>query len=208
MIPKIIHQIWFNMPLPVRYEQFRQTWLKHHPKWEYRLWTSANLPGMTNRHIFDQLKNYAARADLLRYELLYQFGGWYADFDTQCFQPVDPVLEGKELALVYENHPPRTDLIANCFMGAAPRHAYTEALLRELPLSAFRQDWPVVGATGPGFITRVAKHMGIVPDLPHEKFIPFLWDEKHRAEESFPGAYAAHYWDMGWRDHTSQPNIS
>lgn len=208
MIPKIIHQIWFKPPLPERYEKFRQTWIKHHPGWEYRLWTNANLPGMANRHIFDQLTNYGGRADLLRYELLYWFGGWYADLDTECFQPIDALLENQDLALVYEDPPPGSGLIANCFMGAAPHHAYLRKLLTALPFSAFRKDWPIVGATGPGFMTHHAKEMGIKPNLPHAQFLPFSWNEKHRSGESFPGAYAVHHWDMGWRDHTSQPNIS
>lgn len=209
MIPKIIHQIWFNVhELPERYQAYQESWRKHHPGWEYKLWTKDNLPGLTNRHIFDQLKNYGARADVLRYELIYQFGGWYCDMDTQCFRAIDPVLEGKKLALCYESPPPRTDMICNCYLGAEPRHPLFEALVREIPYNAFRQDWPVVGATGPGFLTRIAQQLGVVPDLPYYQFVPFLWNERDKANNLPPGVYAAHYWDMGWRDKDSNPTIS
>ena len=43
-IPKIIHQIWLGGALPQKYYAMQKTWQEHHPDWEYRLWTDADLP--------------------------------------------------------------------------------------------------------------------------------------------------------------------
>lgn len=199
MIPKIFHQTWLgNDPMPQSYIELRNTWLKYHPDWKAVLWTKDNMPKLVNKHIYDQLNNLGAKSDLVRYEVLYQYGGWYADGDTQCFKSIDELLNGLDIALMYEPAPPRTDLIANCFMGSVPYHPFFRKVLEELPYYAFRTDWPVVGATGPKFLGLVAERFPVEVKLNRDHFLPFMFDEKHRRHEHFPNAYAVHYWDMSW----------
>jgi hypothetical protein len=43
MIPKIFHQIWMGWDLPEpppAAEEYKQTWVEHHPDWEFRLWNA------------------------------------------------------------------------------------------------------------------------------------------------------------------------
>lgn len=50
------------------------------------LWTDehvARLP-LFNRAEYDKATNYGAKSDILRYELLYVYGGVYVDCDMQC----------------------------------------------------------------------------------------------------------------------------
>ena len=40
-IPKIIHQIWIgNRQLPLKLQQYQETWKEQNPDWEYKLWTN------------------------------------------------------------------------------------------------------------------------------------------------------------------------
>jgi len=90
-IPKIIHQIWLGSELPERYKKLAETWKNHHPDWEYRLWTDedAKMFDLHNRDLFEESTNYAEKSDILRYEILYQYGGLYVDTDFECFKNFD-----------------------------------------------------------------------------------------------------------------------
>ena len=74
MIPKIIHQIWIG-DQSKRPTEMMQTWQDMNPDWEYMLWTDDNLPEISNRIQFDAMKELAGKADILRYELLHNYGG-------------------------------------------------------------------------------------------------------------------------------------
>ena len=73
-----------------------EKWRHYHPEWEMRLWTRDNLPPMQNRALYDSRKNTGHRADILRYELMHQFGGVYADMDMECQKPIDDLIAGCE----------------------------------------------------------------------------------------------------------------
>lgn len=42
---------------------------------------------------FDAAKNYGEKSDILRYEILFVYGGVYADVDVECLQPFDALAE-------------------------------------------------------------------------------------------------------------------
>ena len=84
-IPKIIHHIWLGSPFPEKYKILRETWKKHHPDWEFVLWTDEDIEafGLFNKDLYDQSDNYGAKSDIARYEILYRFGGLYIDTDFE-----------------------------------------------------------------------------------------------------------------------------
>jgi len=70
-------------------------WLNHHPYFQLKLWKEGDLESLTlvNRKVIcDTSLNPALRADFLRLELLYLFGGIYADVDMTCERPLTPLL--------------------------------------------------------------------------------------------------------------------
>jgi mannosyltransferase OCH1-like enzyme len=90
-IPKIIHQIWLGSPVPECFKAFMKSWELHHPGWTYILWTDEKVKTLTlyNQDLFDAATNFGEKADILRYELLYFFGGVYADCDQECLRSLD-----------------------------------------------------------------------------------------------------------------------
>ncbi len=90
-IPKIIHQIWLGSPLPQKYIQLQKSWQEKHPDWEYRLWTDESVKNfkMQNQALFESATNWGEKADILRYEILYQIGGLYVDTDFECVRSFD-----------------------------------------------------------------------------------------------------------------------
>ena len=70
-------------------------WTTHHPDFEIKLWTETDLSSLHLQNadvICDLTLNPALRADFLRLELLYQFGGIYADIDMTCEKSLVPLI--------------------------------------------------------------------------------------------------------------------
>jgi mannosyltransferase OCH1-like enzyme len=107
-IPRIIHQMWRDEVLPVRWAAMCETWKRHHPGWEYRFWTDEMLRAFVAEHYSDFLEVYdgfgqpVMRSDAARYLLLEHFGGVYADLDMECLRNVEDLVAGKRLLLPLE----------------------------------------------------------------------------------------------------------
>merc|ERR1711920_935191 len=72
-IPKIIHQIWLGgKPIPNAFHEWIQSWRKLNPDWQYILWTEETIDqlSMANVRAFDDAKDFGAKSDILRYEIL------------------------------------------------------------------------------------------------------------------------------------------
>jgi mannosyltransferase OCH1-like enzyme len=84
MIPKIIHQIWIGPKK--RPDIWMDTFRKFCQEfgYEYVLWDDkrVNEMHMVNRSFYDSEQTYNGKSDILRYEILYQYGGTYVDADS------------------------------------------------------------------------------------------------------------------------------
>ena len=94
MIPKIIHQIWIgNKNEPTK---FMNTWKNKNPEFEYIKWNEEELK---NRNIsleclnrVNEIEEMCGKADIIRWELLYKYGGIFLDADSICIEPIDDEL--------------------------------------------------------------------------------------------------------------------
>lgn len=84
MIPKIIHQIWIGP------KKRPDIWMDSFKKfcqefeYEYMLWDDEKVSQMemVNREWYNKEQTYNGKSDILRYEILYQYGGTYIDADS------------------------------------------------------------------------------------------------------------------------------
>ena len=123
-IPKIIHQIWIgSSPCPTN---LTKTWKEKHPDFEYILWTEAELETQQIhfecRHQIQLIPEINGKADIIRWELLWKFGGYFVDADSICIEPFDQFFEGRTAFATYENENNRKGLIATGTMGFRPKH--------------------------------------------------------------------------------------
>jgi len=123
-IPKIIHQIWIGpKPCPTN---LTKTWKEKHPDFEYILWTEAELERHNIHfeciHQINLIPEINGKADIIRWELLWQFGGYFVDADSICIEPFDQIFEGRAAFATYENENNRQGLIATGTMGCIPKH--------------------------------------------------------------------------------------
>jgi mannosyltransferase OCH1-like enzyme len=95
MIPRIIHQIWVgHYDVPAREKRIAEEIANKHPNYEYKLWTDNNLPVIPAhlQPVYDKMysqRDYVYCADMLRWLVVYQYGGWYLDIDWEYISNLD-----------------------------------------------------------------------------------------------------------------------
>ncbi|NGX50530.1 MAG: Subversion of eukaryotic traffic protein A [Chlamydiae bacterium] len=102
-IPKSVHIIWIGpKSFPSDSVENIRTWMAHHPDWTFNFWTDRKRPAPCNgmkicmlddfnfeflEEKYEESSNWGEKADIWRYEILYQQGGVYIDHDVTCFRP-------------------------------------------------------------------------------------------------------------------------
>ena len=188
--------------MPEEFRAYGESWLKQHPGATMQLWGDDNLPPMRNRDFFDAAPTYASKSDILRYELLWQFGGVYLDTDFECVQSIEGLLVGVE-DFAADEFLMRARLAIG-LLGSVGKSPLFAALIEGLPASIAEHghaDPPT--STGPGYFTRnvdaYCARGGVAPTIfPASYFYPYSWREPHRRFEKFPEAYAVHHWAHSW----------
>ncbi|KAH3844091.1 uncharacterized protein LOC127872707 [Dreissena polymorpha] len=162
-IPHIIHQTYKNEFIPNKYIPFIKSFVKYNANWTYMFWTDASARKFISDRYPDFLPvwdNYAEpinRADALRYFVLYEYGGVYADLDFECLRPLDRVtmkytavfpLEPFEHAVFRLRIP---FCVNNAIMMAQPKHSFLRHIV--YTISSFRPMKGTLDVAGPIFVT-------------------------------------------------------
>ena len=89
IIPKLVHQIWIG---PKKRPDIWMDSVRDFCKtegFEYVLWDDQKVSEMemVNRSWYDNEPTYNGKSDILRYEILYQYGGVYIDADSFITSP-------------------------------------------------------------------------------------------------------------------------
>lgn len=202
MIPRIIHQIWIGpAPMP---RHWMQTVRAHHAGWDYRIWTDETAAEYLSRSHIKAAKHIRAKADLLRYELLREYGGIYVDADCICFHPFNGLVDCQGFA-GYESDTRR--VIGNTVIGCSPRDdIMTVALAMAIERlqaagDSAEYDWAV---TGPGALTDAINQTELAWTIhEHDAFYPVAKDEVDLLHLSrftpSAGTYTLHLWGDGTR---------
>lgn len=166
-----------------------------HPGWEYHLWREDNLPPIFNQKNYDLATSYPMRADILRVELLYTFGGIYLDADSLCLRSLQPLLSSPFVVQVREDH--GSPVVANGVIGMPPKHPCMTYLLHEFAgsLDLSLPAWQITGTLP---MTRaIHLYPTSVQILPTESFFPYSSREirlKSPPEKDLSNSYAIQYW--------------
>jgi mannosyltransferase OCH1-like enzyme len=184
VVPRTIHHIWIGPdPLPAEHRDWIESWKRHHPDWEFRLWTEENLPTDPSRpEILERLRAPVERADILRLELLHRYGGVYVDTDVECLRPVDEVLGDSRFVAVCL----KPGQVTNTFIASVPEHPLLERALRELrpmetywTLSSPKEQLKQVA--GPPLLRRLVPDYADVDMLDPPLFFPSTPQEREHA---------------------------
>ena len=88
-IPRLVHQIWIG---PKKRPDIWMDTVKSFCEtqdFEYVLWDDKKVSElkMVNQSFYDKEPTYNGKSDILRYEILYQYGGVYIDADSVILKP-------------------------------------------------------------------------------------------------------------------------
>ena len=150
-------------------------------------------------------KSVAAFANIFRYKLLLERGGWWADTDMVCLRPLDladaHVFVSETIAL-RDAAGPQT-VVGNCLIRApAGSRAMELALRTSLARDRATLRW---GEIGPRLVGEVVDALDLQRFVrPPREFCPIgygAWRELIAAEPPAlpPEAYAVHFWNEMWR---------
>lgn len=183
-IPKIVHLTWKDKSIPEKWKRCVASWKKTNPDWEIRLWTDADNRAYIQGNYPDFLGTFDGyiypiqRADAIRYFLLRDFGGIYADMDIEILGSMNTYFDHAEgdAFLVQSGNVP---VFTNCFMASKPGARFWDEVIERLrkprvPWYAFTKHFIVMYSTGPLMLNRVAnesKH--IIQLLPKTVFMSY-----------------------------------
>ncbi|MGB5941993.1 MAG: glycosyltransferase [Leeuwenhoekiella sp.] len=213
-IPKKIHQIWIGSEVPKSYENWRSSWKKYHPDWEYFLWTESEIRSLKLdlQDIYDNSHNFGVKSDVLRYEILNKYGGLYVDTDFECIKEFDHLQEGLDFYAGLMNGSDAH--LCNALIASIPGHPIMKKMLEAIkkPIVTHNSD-EILNTTGPGAFTKVFFENYQSGNLVNVAFpITFFYclpNNKlhiHSRKKIFsftkPESFAIHYWTVSWQNTT------
>lgn len=224
-IPRIFHQIWVGKkPFPEKYKLWQKTW-QSVPGWSYKLWTDKDVEtfNLINKDRYYKESNMAARADILRLEILFRYGGVYCDTDFELLKPelFDALTSSVDFFCGITPPDVNAFEINNAILGSIPGHPIIQACIETLPTQPEGNDSKLKFINnGPGLVTRMVllhankKHRDIV--LPSSFVFPLaVYQVKTEPYESMPNtvekleivkrdvckpeSMAVHWWEASWK---------
>ena len=199
-IEKKMTQIWIGpRPAPMKW---MNTWKEKHPDWEYSIFTQQDLESRKfhNQHLIEHyyaMGLYSGVSDLIRYELLYERGGFFPEADFLCMENTDELFTApKEFCYTcYEQEKIRPGFVQP-ILAANPGNDFVKTLVDILhPLRTDQMSRYPWKSTGNEWLAHVIPHFK--PNIviwPSHYFIPTHYD---RAMPNYNGTdkvYAHHLW--------------
>lgn len=173
-IPKVIHQIWIgNKEKP---QIFLDSFKNMHQDYEYILWNEDEIKkrNMTFecQDKINEIKELCGKTDIMRYEILYKYGGIYIDADTFCLEKIDDLMT--EESFHYENEELNPDLIANGFIIVKPNNSIMKECIERIKIIKDINSHKPFKITGPYLLKNVLYDSNIkFKILPSYTFLPY-----------------------------------
>lgn len=189
-IPRHIHQIWIGTREPpcVWLDSWRLDFMATHGEdWTYTLWDNDGVAAMReeeemeNGDLFDREHMWQCKADLLRLELLYRFGGVYIDADLISLgKPLEPVREmacasGFGVSYEADTKDKPYSVLGNSIIFASKGHPLLALLIRYIRriYDHKRPHFGVEWVSGPLAFSKALLHAGMpLTMIPRQYFYP------------------------------------
>lgn len=213
LIPKIIHLIWLGEPMPKRCVEVVESWKKFHPDWIVKVWGNeeAKTFKFQNQEAFDAAKNYAEKSDIWRCELLYVYGGIYADTDQECLQSFDTLNRSAEFFIGIGHGEP---MVWCGIIGSRSHHPIMKNCIDNMVVSNGDNDVGRIMERGVYFINKMFMkyikenlHLRRVVAFPTSVFYPFppkyrfALKNRNEIKQKYvrPETMSIHYHDCSWQ---------
>ncbi len=183
---KIISRLWLGpKEMPEKYIEYGKKWQELNPDWEVIEWTPQNLSDgeMFNTDVLvdihsrggpDSIEAAVQKADVIGYNLIWEYGGIYLNVDIEPVRPLSYMFDyyGIDPLQAYASREDwNTPRIVNAVLGGPPKHPFWKYVIEKLPEYYWRDPQAeMVETTGPVLLTDCAnmwnKDMNFSNDLP------------------------------------------
>ncbi len=172
MIPRKIHYCWFGRgEMPQEALECIESWHKHMPDWEYKLWNEENfdveaLPYTREAYTAGKM---AFVSDVARLKALHNEGGVYLDTDVEVFRSLEPLLQWPAFAgFEGSKHKP----VGTCVMASkADGQWITEMLNAYHDRHFIKPDGTTDITTNVQFITSIMTQNGFRQDGTEQDYL-------------------------------------
>lgn len=186
-IPKIIHQIYWDFsfkgkPIRDEWKKASLTWVKHHPKWEHKIWDDKDCLNLIKNDFPWFLETYLGykyeiqRCDSVRPLILYKYGGLYIDMDTICLKPFDNILTEEKIYLVKSPHNFIKNSVGNGVIASPKNNNILLEIVKKMIKSREKKFYHnhhiyIMNSTGPLLYSKFyKKYKNKIILLPSERF--------------------------------------
>lgn len=154
-----------------------------------------------NKVHFDNASNYGERSDILKWEIVYRYGGVYIDTDFECYRPLN------ELHYLFDFYtclqPLDTGMVqlGAALFAARPYHPILARCVQDITPG----EGPIIVRTGPIHFTNVCINTLVHSEgynivLPSSYFYPCGYEESLQCPYIWkkPESFGVHHWAGSW----------
>jgi len=225
-IPKIIHQVWegrTESKMPTRLKFLAQTWKDCNPNWEYHLWNGDEMDSLVATFfskyssMYKNFSHNVQRWDTIRYMILNQYGGVYADLDSECFRPIETLMD--DVVMGFGEEPPLNETkptrIGNALMASKKECKGWIVILNEILSKVEKKESAVetvMNSTGPNMINHLYpllereygacsfSYTQVTPVSKYDMYRYIYQGERSLFHSKIEQAFCAHYFFGSWDD--------
>jgi mannosyltransferase OCH1-like enzyme len=162
-----IHRIWIGGQMPPEFQSFGEKWAKLNPDHTVKDWSQEELfdHKWINQRVIDKMHSesrqpgadmiayYTHLADVMCYELLYNYGGWYFNTDMVPVRPLSTLWDKYPSAKAGMALEDGVHSVNMAMYAPGPGHPFFKAVIDELPRRYFSMPGAFMNATTGALLT-------------------------------------------------------
>jgi len=161
---------------------------------------------LKNIELYDSINNNAQKSDLLRYEILSQYGGIYVDTDFECIKSFDDLMHLDFFtSIAYRG---KLELYIG-LLASVPNHPILTKCIESMKTVADETWVDIFNTTGTYYFTKcffdvVHENTEKVVAFPMDYFYPFPNNRRFIKNRIYRNlfikdfSYAIHHWEVSW----------
>lgn len=225
----IIHQVWFGT-FESKYKSYkrwkqmkpyRESWIVKNPTFCHIVWNRKRSMELIQNifpeyiELFNRYSYEVQRCDMIRYCILYRYGGIYADMDYKCKKSFLDVIQNMkhDICLVQTPNGLVEEYVSNSLMIAKVRgHMFWKLLLLEM--NKFSESYSMVNkhiqvmyTTGPKILSKmyhIYRFRYKIGILPFDLFHPLSLKKLILEQDEENKVYAIHIGNGSWESGDSK----
>tara|TARA_R110002020_G_scaffold190290_1_gene389789 strand:+ start:8521 stop:9240 length:720 start_codon:yes stop_codon:yes gene_type:complete len=229
MIPKIIHQIYFDLhnkkieDIPL-FKTSSERIQKLNPDYKYILWSEDECNKLVKEKLpeyydfYNSMRYKIQQIDYIRFVILYLYGGFYVDLDLINLKNLDNLLNQKFIGYTLRKFvPEHREFIQNDFFGVEKKFKLFKILMdlcepnyNIKASNKIYDSWKarfVLQTTGPRYVSKIFKK--ILPKYkPERNLIYTKWRNDNWKDYNKNDFYFENYVSGGWLESMSNNKAS